>query len=263
MTPEQTALLTPEERAAWEACEGAPAAPWIGDRNDGTVKYEVLSSDLDAGGNRDPVIRGCNNNHEPPYGLLSDGAERFVLNARTSLPAALTTIANLRADYAEAQARYGRAWEALCTIGDAVDKAGHYTLIPERALQVGVAVDALIAERDELRDHLRKQQDAFVVGLEVAQRTADAEIAELKATIANEAGQGPPPSEGWEWDEVDGGWMLRTAGSPLALVERWTSSTHERPYWTVATDKDYSRETPYPNARAAMKAADLAIKEPA
>ena len=72
------------------------------------------------------------------------------------LTRALETIATLRADLATEQARHTRAWKALCVIGEALDKAGCPTLIPERALRVGEAVEALIAERDGLRAELAR-----------------------------------------------------------------------------------------------------------
>lgn len=198
MTPELLALLSPEERAAWALCEGATPGPWIagytpsylshGQRADGASRAE------------DPLtIRSPAHTEEIAtiwtYLLPTTGNAAHIADARTSLPAALTTIATLRADYAEAQARYGRAWEALCTIGDAVDKAGHYTLIPERALHVGDAVNALIAEADQLRaenatmrETLAEQQRAFVIGLDLAQRTADAEVAELRTRLTTGIG---------------------------------------------------------------------------
>jgi len=123
VTPEQIALLTPEERRSLEVFAGA----------------------------------------HPDSTVVS----------------ALTTIANLRADYATVQARHTRAWEALCAIGDAVDKAGHYTLIPERALQVGVAVDALIAERDELRARL-----ATGIGLPLGVNDRDGNPVHVGDTLA-------------------------------------------------------------------------------
>ena len=64
-----------------------------------------------------------------------------------------------RADMADVQARYARAWEALCHIGEAIETAGYPQLLPERALRVGEGVAKIIGERDELRAHLRRVLD--------------------------------------------------------------------------------------------------------
>lgn len=68
-----------------------------------------------------------------------------------------------------------------------------------------------------LRDHLRKQQEAFIAGLELAQRTSDAESAELRARLTTGIGlplgvkdrNGNPVHigdtlafAGWEWDRA-------------------------------------------------------------
>jgi hypothetical protein len=63
-----------------------------------------------------------------------------------------------------------------------------------------------------LRDHLRKQQEAFIIGLELSQRTADAEMAGLRATIAPylagiERGQGVPPVAGFSWCRYPDRWQ--------------------------------------------------------
>ena len=78
-----------------------------------------------------------------------------------------------------------------------------------------------------------------------------ARVAELEAELANERGEGEPPSAGWIYEDDAG--------------RRWT-----RPGWTVyrlddGVDWQYSRDhgdwVSAPTARAAMKAADVKAKE--
>lgn len=265
MTPELLNLLTPEEAKAWALCESCGPYADMGD--DGTFAGEV---------------RRCSDFALVHQDCDDSNARKFIAEASVALPLALTTIATLRADLAEVQARYGRAWEALCTIGDAVDKAGHYTLIPERALHAGNAVNALIDEADELRaenttlrETLAEQQRAFVIGLDLAQRTADAEIAELRATLANDRGEGEPPSEGWKRNTTGDGMWERI----LAMRPSWTSEQEGEPTDTLIVGRDddvHWRWERYVDngagqrlgggvggiecARTAMRAADDAVK---
>ncbi len=159
-------------------------------------------------------------------------------------------------------------------------------------------IESLYAEVIELRDHLRKQQEAFIIGLELAQRTADAQIAEVtrerdearaalqaaitdvrkfceernilavalaeaEATILNERGEGTPPGEGWE-------------PSLHNSRVRWGRDIGEADYLIVREDLTgpgwgFRRRHPDGRAigadgiftaRAAMQSADLALKEP-
>lgn len=48
-----------------------------------------------------------------------------------------------------------KCWDALCSIGEALDRAGYPVLIPERALKVGEQVDALINDVAQLRTAVR------------------------------------------------------------------------------------------------------------
>lgn len=80
------AEVTPERLAEIEGrVEAAPRRPWTGDRVDGTVKYHLLSSELDEDGDPLPIIRGCNGNEDPPYGILSDEAEALIKHAPDDL----------------------------------------------------------------------------------------------------------------------------------------------------------------------------------
>ena len=146
-----------------------------------------------------------------------------------------------RADMADVQARYARAWEALCSIGEAIEVAGHPQLLPERALRVGEGVAKIIGERDEARKALATEEhnhELTIARRDDAQSWADslanqiAEAAdheigehsnlnnpwdnaqdglvklvrerdELRAALLNERGEGPPPSEGWARNDFD------------------------------------------------------------
>lgn len=96
--------------------------------------------------------------------------------------------------------------------------------------------------------------------------TLRAELAEVQATLDNERGEGTPPSAGWAWDTVLGGWkLLDTRGiAQLAKVECLVAIADERPYWTVATKSSgwLGGTQHYPTARAAMKAADVDATSP-
>lgn len=78
-------------------CEAAPKGPWTGDRIDGTVKYELLDA------NGDVVIRGCNGNHDPQYGIVGEGADEYLL--AVSPDVVLSLIDALDAEKAEVARR--------------------------------------------------------------------------------------------------------------------------------------------------------------
>lgn len=78
--------------------QDAPKGPWTGDRNDGTVKYDVLANDVDEDGDHMVVIHGCNGNEDPSYGIRDDAAERLILNAPTDIAFLLGEVARLQAE---------------------------------------------------------------------------------------------------------------------------------------------------------------------
>lgn len=51
--------------------------------------------------------------------------------------------------------RHTKCWEALCSIGEALNRAGYPILIPERAMKVGEQVDAMISDVRRLREATR------------------------------------------------------------------------------------------------------------
>lgn len=89
--------MTSEELVEIQArLDAAPKAPWTGDRNDGTVKYDVLANEIDEDGHKIVVIHGCNGNEDPSYGIRSDEAKRFILSAPTDIANLLAEVARLK-----------------------------------------------------------------------------------------------------------------------------------------------------------------------
>lgn len=82
-------------------------------------------------------------------------------------------------------------------------------------LRTSTMVERVVKERDELRAPQADQQRAFVVRLQVATAPIEplrAEIAELRATLANERGEGEPPVEGWAYTDCAGWGMCWVCG---------------------------------------------------
>lgn len=162
------------------------------------------------------------------------------IDLTAELRSTLLTIAELRADYDAVQARYSAAWRALCAIGERLDSAGHPTLLPERALHVGDAVEGLMQE-----------------------------TAELRATLDNERGFGLGPSAGWTFGPRPGvaslntgdddyhGWIKGPAtvwhGPAVTGEHVWTGRSCW--YWAIGATVGIAA----PSARAAMRAADEAL----
>ena len=159
------------------------------------------------------------------------------------LTRALTTIATLRANI-----KAGRA-----AIRDEVS-AMRVTLDEVQVLAIDLGRDSEV-----LRDHLRKR---------------DAEIAELRATLANEHGEGPP-IDGWRRNTTNDGVWERV----LAMRPSWTSEDEGEPTDTLIVGRDddvHWRWERYTDsgagqrlvggvggiecARTAMRAADAAVK---
>lgn len=106
--------------------------------------------------------------------------------------------------------------------------------------------DALLAARVDLID----DRDALA-----------ARVRELEATLANERGEGEPPSEGWFWHALGdgvGAWNHRDYDGVVARVHGTRHSGHFYACWQLACVDGARRE--HRTARAAMLAADAALR---
>lgn len=63
----------------------------------------------------------------------------------------LNEVEQLRATCEIQTDRHAKCWDALCGIGEALDRAGYPVLIPERAMKAGEQVDTLIGDMARLR----------------------------------------------------------------------------------------------------------------
>lgn len=291
MTPELLAMLTPEEREAWKTCR----EPRCGKGCDEYI-----------GGFPQPTTCGLGRGHR---GVCDPNDDREV--SPSDLAAALTTIATLRAEHVAYRANADDLFQEMRVRGEALQRdlrdaesaASVEASEADRlraelngilddarvlAAAVGIPADSdapmtealrrveeFVAARDILRETLAEQQRAFVIGLDLAQRTADAEIAELRATLANDRGEGEPPSEGWKRNTTGDGMWERI----LAMRPSWTSEQEGEPTDTLIVGRDddvHWRWERYADsgagqrlvggvggiecARTAMKAADDAVK---
>lgn len=81
-------------------------------------------------------------------------------------------------------------------------------------------------------------------------KARNAEIAELRLTLANERGQGAPPSEGWEW-HYDG-WRY-----PDKMAEVYPGNAMGWMWWARGQSDARHADT----AREAMRLATAALEE--
>lgn len=128
-----------------------------------------------------------------------------------------------------------RAWASPAAADENANAADLAEVTKER----DIAVDAFHRCRQE-RDEAR------------------AALAEAEATIANERGEGPPPSEGWRYIG-DGVWSLRAKRQVLRLAEV-PDNLSARWRWVVWGQDRADAFGTAPTARAAMKAADEALR---
>lgn len=289
MIPDLLNLLTPEERAAWALCEGATPGPWV----------DMTSAGHDVGAFDGEIRAALSFAH-----ICSDvpGDDRkndraFIAGSRDALPAALTTIATLRAEHVAYRANADDLFQEMRVRGEALQR-------DLRDAESAASVEA--SEADRLRAELRavadliqevgvlgiaSTMDAVVVSgqpsardlLTWAAKAMDAwpeerqalraEVAELRAALANDRGEGEPPSEGWKrnetgestWEKVlatqqpDGDFdpeptdilnVYRDGGSWA-----WERRT-DQPGKTLALIATGRADT----ARACMRAADDAVK---
>lgn len=121
-------------------------------------------------------------------------------------------------------------------------------------------VRQLEAERDE-RERQHAARGAEAVAVIDALRV---ELAELRATLANERGEGEGPSEGWEWANYSGrwgnpnGWSLIERGLSFAAVGRNADGTGWDWHAMVPVVLRGVASGTAPTAREAMRQADLA-----
>lgn len=118
------------------------------------------------------------------------------------------------------------------------------------------------AMQDE-RDGLEEERDAANARAVEAERERDAAndlSVELAATLANERGEGEPPSDGWEWTICAWG---RGVDDCDALVSHVGHSDDNLPpwEWLARVDGRWQRGLA-PTARAAMRLADCALVTP-
>jgi len=90
-------------------------------------------------------------------------------------------------------------------------------------------------------------------------RVLEAERDELAATLANERGEGAPPSEGWWYDDNSCVWLWST--EPEGETNDWLVEVTSAGDWiwqTIGGSGSGKTGTPTKYARAAMRAADIA-----
>lgn len=221
MTPELLAMLTPEEAKAWALCEGATPGPWV----------DMTSAGSDGGAFNGEIRAALSFTHicsdVPGDDRESDRA--FIAGSRDALPAALTTIATLR--------------DELRAVADLIQEVG--------VLGIASTMDAVVVSgQPSARDLLTWAAKAMDAWPEERQ-TLRAEVAELRATLANDRGEGEPPSEGWKWNQHARFWH-RGSRDRTAY---WND--FGRSWWWQVGD---TTSGPYKSARSAMKAADDAVK---
>lgn len=114
----------------------------------------------------------------------------------------------------------------------------------------------LLGVSDEDHAALVAERDAATRRAEEAERERD----ELAATLANERGEGEPPSDGWEWTICAWG---RGVDDCDALVSHVGHSDDNLPpwEWLARVDGRWQRGLA-PTARAAMRLADCALVTP-
>lgn len=122
------------------------------------VLLRSLAADLDA---LDPEVAPNNRSYSLEISSM-DGMRVEVVAIRSGGKSpreqkedALAEVERLKAAHGFQEDRHAKCWDALCSIGEALDRAGYPVLIPERALKVGEQVDALINDVAQLRAAVR------------------------------------------------------------------------------------------------------------
>ena len=138
-------------------------------------------------------------------------------------------------------------------IRNGIDTDDRQTMTENHEAHAGVTalvarVRELEAERDErTRQHAARGVEAVAV------------IDELRLTLLNERGEGAGPSEGWTWDGNSSSWLHGLDANGEYPDDGWTvDKTPAGQYLGWTWEHRGTQSDPYPYARAAMRAADLA-----
>ena len=141
--------------------------------------------------------------------------------------------------------------ERLAFLRDTVTKAEEALLQAADAIRdLAAHVDTLTAERDAYKR--AKEENGFMCERDEARRERD----DLAAALANERGEGEPPSDRWTWCPIRRMWWANeTHLEPCPDGYRWANIlTNEE----ARTSKILS-DGVAPSQRAAMRAADAAV----
>ena len=129
-------------------------------------------------------------------------------------------------------------------------------------------IAALLAEYEDWQTRAERAETAVAVRSDyfhlLEQRDAlRARVAELEAELANERGEGEPPSEGWRYSHARDRWEHPRLRSTWRTG--WTrcadGTDHVTWGWEIGFSDSVFAEGRELTARAAMKAADVKAKE--
>lgn len=134
------------------------------------------------------------------------------------------------------------------------------------------SIPALVAEVRQAWALLEDSRRAFVTATAFAQQKADEREAELRATIANERGEGDPPVPGWAWSSGERGVSAeaynnrRAWRNEVARAEVKPALSHPPGlvwWWGVEIVGDWRKDPQgfAATAREAMRAAAAATPE--
>lgn len=191
--------MTPTERAAIEArLAAALRGPWTVHYEDRTAQnlgFRAIVRQADPQG-------GCRHGVADATGWSQPNAEaELIAHAPTDLRTLLDALAEAEARVPELEGAYTP--KAGAEAEDLRQRIEQYML----ACGSGAVADALqrILDGVDARDALRwlEERDALI-----------AERDELAQTLANERGEGPPPSEGWTYstENTEGYWRRELGG---------------------------------------------------
>lgn len=154
------------------------------------------------------------------------------------------------------------------TICTGIDTDDRQTMTENHEAHAGL--DVLIARVRQLEDECDRlratgaEHQRAIVELAEEYNRRDAVTAELRATLANERGEGEGPSEGWTWASPPGrwgnpnGWSFIVRGLSFAAVGRNADGTGWDWHAVVWQALRGGQGGTAPTAREAMRAVDLA-----